>query len=93
MPHRQRHASPPRRHGRRPSVGKGRGDYGLLESGTPLDPKGHWMLMAGRNAEAAERLRRIDFHALAHEGSITPGFGLSDVVAAYQRTGRERVEL
>jgi hypothetical protein len=65
---------------------QGYGDYSrLIDDEHELDDHRQYMFVRGLSAIASERLRTMDYNALAHLNTSIPGFGKADLVRAYAR--------
>lgn len=50
-----------------------------------LDRRKQWVFIKAHSPDALARLRALDFVALSHQNTGTPGFGKADLVAAYEQ--------
>lgn len=70
---------------------QGYGDFSVLyppSARDTLDRRKQWIFIKARNAQVLERLKRMDFTALSHRNTGTPGFGKADLAHAYDETFR-----
>ncbi len=66
---------------------QGYGDFSVLHppsTRTDLDRRRQWIFIKAASSKALKRLRSIDYTALSHHNTGTPGFGKADLVHAYE---------
>ena len=65
---------------------QGFGDFTVLhapENKQTLDRRKQWIFIKAKTPQALAVLRGLDFQALSHRNTGTPGFGKADLVHAY----------